>query len=130
MKKVNKPSSNRYSKKNTKGGDTHSNIPSIDDLGFSPLEVKVHNNFEKAFKAFRALVQAERLLSLYKEKQAYEKPSDKKRRKRNEMRKRLIELEIKQKKIISGEYEKEKLKKQTLKDQRRKDRNDKHRASE
>lgn len=46
-------------------------------------------------KAFRALVQKERILSTYKEKSRYEKPSDKKRRKRNEMRRKMMELETK-----------------------------------
>ena len=54
-----------------------------------PLEVKVYNNnFDKALRAFRTLVQKERILSTYKEKQSYEKPSDKRRRKRNEMKRK------------------------------------------
>jgi ribosomal protein S21 len=57
------------------------------------LEVKVYNNFDKAIKAFRALVQKERILSIYKEKQSYEKPSVKRRRKRNEMKRKIMELE-------------------------------------
>jgi ribosomal protein S21 len=58
-----------------------------------PLEVKVYsNNFDKALRAFRALVQKERILSTYKEKQSYEKPSDKHRRKRNEMKRKRREL--------------------------------------
>lgn len=57
-----------------------------------PLEVKVYgNNFEKALKAFRALVQKERILSAYKEKQTYEKPSDKRRRKKNELKRNAAE---------------------------------------
>lgn len=60
-----------------------------------PLEVKVYgNNFDKALRAFRALVQKERILSSYKEKQSYEKPSDRKRRKRNEMKRKLLELDF------------------------------------
>lgn len=91
---------------------------------FSPIQVKVFNNFERAFKAFRSLVQSEKILSLYKEKQSYEKPSDKKRRKHNEMIRRSLENDIKQKKIISGEYEREKIKKQAKKDIRKKERSD------
>lgn len=60
-----------------------------------PLEVKVYDNFDRAMKAFKSIVQKERVLSLYKEKSRYEKPSDKKRRKRNEMRRKLLELENK-----------------------------------
>lgn len=48
------------------------------------LEVKVIGNLEKALKAFRAIVQKEKILSDYKESQRFEKPSDKKRRQRNE----------------------------------------------
>jgi ribosomal protein S21 len=61
-----------------------------------PLEVKVYNdkNFDKALKAFRALVQKEKILSIYKESLVYEKPSDRKRRKRNEFKRKLIELEF------------------------------------
>lgn len=59
------------------------------------LEVEVFGNFDKAMRTFRSLVQKERILSLYKEKQSYEKPSDKKRRKRNEMKRKLLELEMK-----------------------------------
>jgi small subunit ribosomal protein S21 len=62
-----------------------------------PLEVVVYDgNFEKALRAFRALVQKERILSLFKEKQSYEKPSVKKRRKRAEMKRKKFELENKQ----------------------------------
>lgn len=95
--------------------------PEMDFSYFSPIEVKVFN-FEKAFKIFRALVQSERVISKYKEKQAYEKPSEKKRRKHNEMLKRSFENEMKQKKIISGEYEKEKARKQAKKEKRRRER--------
>jgi small subunit ribosomal protein S21 len=58
-----------------------------------PLQVKVYDNLDRALRAFRALVQKERILSLYKEKQFYEKPSDKKRRKRNERKRKLLELQ-------------------------------------
>jgi len=65
-----------------------------DAIQAQPLEVKVYgNNFEKALKAFRALVQKERILSTYKEKQTYEKASDKRRRKRNEMKRKMMELD-------------------------------------
>lgn len=81
-----------------KGGENLG--PSNADLAHEPvqaepLEVKVFGNFDKAMRAFRALVQKERILSLYKEKQSFEKPSDKKRRKRNEMQRKLLELDMK-----------------------------------
>lgn len=96
--------------------------PEMDLSYFSPIEIKVYNNFEKAFKAFRTLVQSEKILSTFKEKQSYEKPSAKRRRKHNESIRRTLENEAKQRKIISGEYEREKVKKQALKDKRKKER--------
>lgn len=61
----------------------------------SPIEVKVNGNFDRAMRTFRALVQKERVLSTYKEKSRYEKPSDKRRRKNNEMKRKLMELDMK-----------------------------------
>lgn len=85
--------------KNSKGGETINNSYSkydhIQPVQAQHLEVKVYNNFDKALKAFRSIVQKERVLSLYKERQSYEKPSDKKRRKRNEMKRKLLEWEMK-----------------------------------
>lgn len=105
-----------------KGGDSNIETKTnyLDDSylkDFLPLEVKVYgHNFDKAFKAFRAIVQKERILSLYKQKQSFEKPSVKLRRKRNEMKQKRLELEAKKAKMLSGEFEKELLKKQKLKD--------------
>lgn len=92
-----------YGKKKTfrkapKGGESNSQENSkfshIEPVQAHPLEVKVYNgNFDRALRIFRAMVQKERVLSSYKDKQSYEKPSDKKRRKRNEMKRKLLELE-------------------------------------
>jgi small subunit ribosomal protein S21 len=82
--KFNKP----VESKNNNGGE----FDYIEPIQAQPLEVRVYgNNFEKALRAFRALVQKERVLSTYKEKRSYEKPSDKKRRKRNEARRKMME---------------------------------------
>lgn len=75
------------------GGDRQFDY--IEPVQAKPLEVKVYGNFERAIKVFRSMVQKERVLSTYKEKQRYEKKSDKKRRKRNERKRKLIELEEK-----------------------------------
>lgn len=89
----------KFTSKASKGGETvaeqvNASYPTEAVLA-QPLEVKVYgNNFDKAMRAFRALVQKERILSLYKEKQSYEKPSDKRRRKRNEMKRKLLELDM------------------------------------
>jgi small subunit ribosomal protein S21 len=95
-KKSRKPST-----KSMKGGDSETVVVSdnsskyanIEPVMLKPLEVVVYNNsFDRALKAFRALVQKEKILSAYKEKQVYEKPSDRKRRKKNEMRRKMLEL--------------------------------------
>lgn len=86
------------SKKAYKGGESQAvavndKFAHIEAVQAQPLEVKVYNgNFDKALRAFRALVQKERILSSYKDKQSYEKPSDKRRRKRNEMKRKRQEV--------------------------------------
>jgi small subunit ribosomal protein S21 len=90
---------NGHNKRASKGGDynsreSSSHYPS-DAIEATPIEIKVYgNNFEKALKAFRALVQKERILSDFKEKQVYEKPSDKRRRKRNEAKRKSMENDV------------------------------------
>ena len=97
MKDNNKRQKRNF-KKAPKGGESkpvavNDKFAHIEAVQAQPLEVKVYNNnFDKALRAFRALVQKERILSTYKEKQSYEKPSDKRRRKRNEMRRKRQEL--------------------------------------
>jgi small subunit ribosomal protein S21 len=97
-----------------------SSIPQeIDSNYFKPVQVQVFGNgFERAMKTFRQIVQSENILSEYKEKSRYEKPSDKKRRKQSEAIQNAYKEEMKMKKIISGEYEKEKAKKQVRKEQK------------
>lgn len=88
----------KFFKKAPRGGeicpvDVNDKFAHIQPVLAQPLEVKVyHGNFDKALRAFRALVQKERVLSTYKEKQSYEKPSDKRRRKRNEMKRKRLEI--------------------------------------
>lgn len=95
------------------------NVPEeLDFSYFSPLQVIVNGNYDRAMKIFRALVQSERVLSLYKEKQSFEKPSVKHRRKQNEASRRLMEFEEKQRKIATGEYDKEKAKKLAKREQK------------
>lgn len=95
--KENRYRDRRNFKKAPKGGETESRDSSTQGPGEAiqaqPLEVHIYgNNFERALKAFRALVQKERILSAYKEKQTYEKPSDKRRRKRNETKRKAMEV--------------------------------------
>ena len=98
MKDNNNKRFKKNPKKAPKGGESkpvevNDKYAHIEAVQAQPLEVKVYNNnFDKALRAFRALVQKERILSTYKEKQSYEKPSDKRRRKRNEMKRKRQEL--------------------------------------
>lgn len=97
---------NKYKKgssfKGQKGGefsptvDVNDKFAHIQAVQAQPLEVVVYgNNFERALRFFRSKVQKEHILSLYKEKQTYEKPSVKRRRKRNEQKRKLLEMENK-----------------------------------
>ena len=52
---------------------------------FRPLEVKVRdNNVEQAIRVLKKMLQKDGLFKRLKEKRSYEKPSDRKRRKRRE----------------------------------------------
>lgn len=57
----------------------------------TPVQVEVRGpykeDFDSALKAFKSMVNNEKILAQYKEHQSYEKPSEKKRRKRIEARK-------------------------------------------
>lgn len=95
MKKENRNSKNN-SNMAQKGGDFESRDSSTqypsEAIEAVPLEVKVYgNNFERALKAFRSLVQKEKIISTYKERQTYEKPSDRRRRRNNEARRKALE---------------------------------------
>lgn len=97
---MSKDNRKRNTWKASKGGEKVAVAPIDTTIGpgdaiqFQPLEVKVYGtNFDRAFRAFRALVQKEKVLSVYKEREAYEKPSDKRRRKRSESRRKQLELE-------------------------------------
>lgn len=79
---------------------------------FKPLQVEVRSSlrddFDKAVKLFKTLVQREKVISNYKDRQSYEKPSDKKRRKRREAEEKRFATASKQRMIDSGEWEKKK----------------------
>jgi small subunit ribosomal protein S21 len=95
--------------------------PEFDYSYFTPLQVIVGDNFDRAFKIFKSAVQQDKILALYKQKQAFEKPSVKKRRKRNESLKRTTDADLKQRKILSGEYDKEKKKKLDMKERKKRE---------
>lgn len=56
---------------------------------FRPLEVRViDNNVDQAIRVLKKMLQKDGLFRRLKEKRSYEKPSDKKRRKRRENQRR------------------------------------------
>ncbi len=87
-------------------------------LGLKPLQVEVTGSFEEAVRRFKSLVQKEKILSKYKEKQVYEKPSDKKRREAREAKERAYLLKQREQMIQSGEWEKRYLKRQQKRQER------------
>lgn len=90
---------------------------------FSALEVKVEGDgesaFHFAFKKFRVAVQRSRVLSDYKEAQSYEKPSERKRRKRREAVERARLMAIIEKQMANGEWDKIKQRKEEKREQKR-----------
>lgn len=72
-----------------------------------PLQVVVERgNFEDAFRRFKALAQKERIVGQIKEKETYEKPSEKKRRKKREAYERKLMMEARERMIRTGEWDK------------------------
>ncbi len=54
------------------------------------VQVMENEPFEKAFKRFKRIVEKEGILTEVKRRQFYEKPSEKKKRKERQARKRII----------------------------------------
>lgn len=88
------------------------------EVVIKPLEVQVHN-FEEAFKRFKSLVQREKVVSDFKEKQSYEKPSERKRRKSREALERKLLTESREQLMLSGEWDKRQKRKELKRKQRR-----------
>jgi small subunit ribosomal protein S21 len=77
----------------------------------SPIEVKVEtpgdrSSFENALRKFKMLFQRERVVGKLKERSHYEKPSEKKRRKKREAYERRLLTEARERMMASGEWEK------------------------
>ena len=83
--------------------------PGFDHSKVHPIEVVVEGSsredFEHAFRKFKALFQRERVVGQLKEKMAYEKPSEKKRRKRREARERRLMAEMRERLMKTGEWD-------------------------
>jgi small subunit ribosomal protein S21 len=99
----------------------------IEEIVIKPLQVEVINgNFEEAFKRFKSLVQKEKIITQYKERMAYEKPSQKKRRKSRQALERKLLAESREQLILSGEWDRRQKKKEI----RRRQRQEEHRRQE
>jgi len=82
-----------------------------DNITCRPLQIIVNHSFEDAVRKFKSLFQKEKIANRVKEKQAFEKPSDKKRRKQRESEERRVVMEQREELIRSGEWEKRQAKK-------------------
>jgi ribosomal protein S21 len=85
-------------------------VPSdYDRTKIRPIEVVVEGtsreDFEHAFRKFKALFQRERIVGQLKEKMSYEKPSEKKRRKCREARDRRFMAEMRDRMMKTGEWD-------------------------
>ncbi|MCS6875628.1 MAG: 30S ribosomal protein S21 [Aquificaceae bacterium] len=63
------------------------------------VQIADNEPFEKAFKKFKRIVEKEGILTEVKRRQFYEKPSEKKKRKERQARKRMIKA-LKKKSFI------------------------------
>jgi len=111
-----------------------SKIPTpFEDLEpFECLEVRVNHpdEFERAVKNWKAMVQKSGVLNDFRAHSAYEKPSDKRRRKQREMVENIRISEIREKQILSGEWDKRRKRKEKRRDERRRVSQDKQNREE
>jgi len=98
----------------------------LDPNSIKPIEVIVEGSsredFEYAFRKFKALFQRERIVVQIKERMAYEKPSAKKRRKSREAVDRRVMTQIRENLVKTGEWDrrqKAKSQKQITRDEKR-----------
>jgi ribosomal protein S21 len=78
---------------------------------FVPLQVEITGSFEEGLRRFKSCVQRSKILTLYKEKQSYEKPSAKRRRQKRERDERARLTTIREKLMASGEWDRRQKKK-------------------
>jgi small subunit ribosomal protein S21 len=88
---------------------------------FEYLEVKINHpdDFERALKNWKAAVQKSGVLNDFRAHTYYEKPSDKKRRKKREMIENLRITEMREKQILSGEWDKRRKRREKRREERR-----------
>lgn len=87
----------------------------FEDLGFAPLEVKVTGSFEDALRRFKMYTQSEGILSDWKERSRYEKPSEKRRRKDREAESKKMAQVKREAMMANGEWEKRQKRKEKRK---------------
>lgn len=84
-----------------------------------PIEITVYGtsreDFEQAVRKFKALFQRERIVGKLKERSSYEKPSEKRRRKRREARERRLMTEMRERMMKTGEWDRRQKKKDMFK---------------
>ena len=99
----------KFTSKASEGGDSAAIVVNefshIQPVQAVPLQVIIHDMryFDRGFRTFKSLVQKERIMSTFKERQRYEKPSQKRRRKKNEMKRKIFELEHPREKMVKKE---------------------------
>lgn len=95
--------------------------PSYNDeeLVFHPLEVEVRDgNFEEASRRFKTLVQRDGILNDFRQRQEFEKPSEKRRRKQREAAERNFIEKRREEQMLSGEWDKIQKRKEEKKKQK------------
>ncbi len=83
---------------------------------FTPLQIVVRNgNFDEALRKFKMAVQKDGILNVLRERQRYEKPSVKKRREKRESIQRIMITALREKQMLSGEWDARQKKKEQKK---------------
>jgi len=88
---------------------------------FSCLEVRIDRpeDFERQLRNWKSIVQKSGVLNDFRAHTYYEKPSDKKRRKRREAIENQRITEIREKQIASGEWDKKRARREKRRDERK-----------
>ena len=72
---------------------------------FKPLEIEVRSSLEEALKHFKSLVQKEKIIADFKERQQYTKPSVKRKQKHKKALQRQKLALLRESQFLSGEWE-------------------------
>lgn len=90
-----------------------------EELIFRPLEVEVKDGgFEDASRRFKTLVQKDGILNDFRQRQEFEKPSEKRRRKEREAAERNFIERRREEQMLSGEWDKIQKRKEEKKKQK------------